>query len=164
MLIGVLSDTHNQRQRTVAAVRLLQAEGAEALFHCGDLTDPDIVSLCGVLPCYFVLGNNDLGSADRIQTAIDQSENAISLGWGGQVELAGKRIAITHGHLAREYQRLRATDPDFLFSGHTHVPSDRLDGTTRGINPGALHRASQYTVVLGNLIDGQFRLLKVPGS
>ncbi|HEY0984920.1 metallophosphoesterase family protein [Schlesneria sp.] len=162
MLIGILSDTHNQRRRTESAVRLLQAEGAEALFHCGDLTDPDIVAICSALQCYFVLGNNDLRSAELIQAAIEKAQGSINLGWGGEVTLAGKRIGITHGHIPREYRRLRASNPDYLFTGHTHIPSDRIEGATRDINPGALHRASQYTVMIGNLADDQFRLLRVP--
>src|SRR3954471_22782613 len=59
MRIGILSDTHDQVARTARAVALLIAEGAEALFHCGDLTGPGVVSACGRLPSYFVLGNND---------------------------------------------------------------------------------------------------------
>ena len=59
MLLGILSDTHDRLDRTRAAVELLLAEGAEALIHCGDLTVPEIVPICAVLPCYFVFGNND---------------------------------------------------------------------------------------------------------
>lgn len=161
MLIGILSDTHNQRLRTELAIRLLQSQGAEVLFHCGDLTDPDIVNLCSVLPCYYVLGNNDLTNADQIQAAIDQAKGATNLGWGGEVVVAGKRIAVTHGHNVREYRRLRAASPHYLFTGHTHIPADRLEGTTRDINPGALHRARQYTVMIGDLTDDRFRLLNV---
>jgi uncharacterized protein len=46
MRIGILSDTHDRLQWTARAVELLRAEGAEALFHCGDLTGPEVVALC----------------------------------------------------------------------------------------------------------------------
>ena len=72
MLIGILSDTHNQTKRTAAAIQLLHAEGAEVLIHCGDLTDPDIVGICTKLPCYFVFGNNDVHRVDEIQAAKNQ--------------------------------------------------------------------------------------------
>jgi len=56
MRIGILSDSHDQRQRTARAVALLVDQGAEALVHCGDLPSPGVVHECGLLPAYFVLG------------------------------------------------------------------------------------------------------------
>ena len=60
MQIGILSDTHDQVERTVDAVAMLVAEGAEALLHCGDVMGPEVVAECGRLPSFFVFGNNDL--------------------------------------------------------------------------------------------------------
>ena len=142
MLIGILSDTHNQTKRTAAAIQLLHAEGAEVLIHCGDLTDPDIV--------------------DEIQAAIKQADGAVCLGWGNEVELAGKRIAVTHGHLYKEYRRLLATNPDYLFTGHSHIAADHREGVTRFINPGALHRAQEFTVALLDLENDNLKFLPVP--
>ena len=161
VLIGILSDTHNQLKRTTAAIQLLHAEGAQILFHCGDLTDPGIVGICAVLPCYFVFGNNDVERTDEILTAINQVDGAVCLGWGGEVELAGRRVAMTHGHLIKEYRRLLATNPDYLFLGHSHVAADHREGVTRFINPGALHRAEEFTVALLNLETDNLKLLQV---
>ncbi len=163
MLIGILSDTHNQMKRTAAAIQLLHVEGAEVLFHCGDLTDPDVVGICAVLPCYFVFGNNDAYRVDEIQAAINQADGAVCLGWGGEVELTGKRIAVTHGHVYQEYRRLLATKPDYLFTGHSHIAADHREGVTRFINPGALHRAQEFTVALLNLANDTLKFLPVPG-
>src|SRR4051794_6847804 len=57
--LGILSDTHNELERTHRAVQRLRAEGAEALIHCGDLSSPAIVALLAGLPSWFVLGNHD---------------------------------------------------------------------------------------------------------
>ena len=38
--LGILSDTHERLERAQRAIHLLQAQGAEALVHCGDLTGP----------------------------------------------------------------------------------------------------------------------------
>src|SRR4051794_40796528 len=59
MLIGIISDTHDRVQRTERAVAALVDAGAEALIHCGDLTGPEVVAACGLLPSYYVFGNND---------------------------------------------------------------------------------------------------------
>jgi putative phosphoesterase len=149
-------------KRTAAAIQLLQAEGAQVLFHCGDLTDPDIVNICAELPCYFVFGNNDAYRVDEIQAAINQADGAVCLDWGGEVELAGQRIAVTHGHLIKDYRRLLATNPDYLFAGHTHIAADHREGVTRFINPGALHRAQEFTIAILNLENDNLKFLPVP--
>ncbi len=158
MRIGILSDTHDQRERTTRAVALLMAQGVEALVHCGDLTRPDIVHECSLLPCYFVLGNNDYDEPGLRCTIADTG--GFFLGRGGEITLAGKRIAITHGDSAREARRLLATVPDYFLFGHTHVPHDG-EGTPRSINPGALHRAANWTVAVLDLVTDDLRFLDV---
>ena len=71
MLIGILSDTHDQAERTKVAVATLASAGAEALFHCGDITTADVVYECGILPAYFVFGNCDF-DLDSLRQAIRQ--------------------------------------------------------------------------------------------
>ena len=162
MRIGIISDTHDQQVRTVAAVQMLKAEGAEVLFHCGDLVEPEMVATGAVLPCYFVFGNNDADRVPAIRKAIAEFENAVCLEWGGEVELDGKRLAMTHGHLHADVRRLLAGEPDYLFSGHSHIAADWREGRTRRINPGALHRARQFTVALLDLQNDDLRFLTVP--
>lgn len=148
MKIGIISDTHDQRARTSRAVARLMAEGAQALIHCGDLTQPDIVHECAALPSYFVFGNNDY---DEVGLRAAMAEvRGVCLERGGEIVLAGKRLAVTHGDSAREARRLLATVPDYFLFGHTHVPHDG-EGTPRCINPGALHRAARWTVALLDL-------------
>jgi uncharacterized protein len=149
MRIGIISDTHDQVARTSRAVSALIAEGAEVLLHCGDLTGPAVVYECGGLPGYYVLGNNDYDDK-ALRKAID-SVGGICLGHGGLVDLGDRRIAITHGDLVKEVRQLEAASPDYLFYGHSHMASDRLHGRTRWINPGALHRASSWTVAVLDL-------------
>jgi uncharacterized protein len=161
MRVGILSDTHDRLKRTARAVELLRGEGAEALFHCGDLTGPEVVALCGVLPCHFVFGNNDADSIPRLRRAIEEVQG-VCLEWGGEVTLAGKRVAVVHGHLTRDVRPLLAARPDYLLSGHSHRADDSRVGPTRRINPGALHRASELTVALLDLETDPLRFLPVP--
>jgi putative phosphoesterase len=159
MRIGILSDTHDRRERAARAVRMLVDSGAEALFHCGDLTVPDIVFECTELPSYFVFGNND-DDEDGIRTAIS-AIGGTCLDWGGEVVLGGRRIAMTHGDLGKEVRRLIAAAPDYLLFGHSHVPTDDREGPTRWINPGALHRAEAWTVALLDLDTDGLEFLKI---
>jgi predicted phosphodiesterase len=57
--------------------------------------------------------------------------------------LEGKCIGVTHGHMRADVERLIAGKPDYLLSGHSHIASDRRDGSLRRIKPGALYRASK---------------------
>lgn len=159
MRLGILSDTHDRLGRTLEAVALLLAEGAEALVHCGDLTGSDIVRACGERPLTFVFGNND-GDWPALRRA-GAAVGATCLEWGGEITLAGKRIAVAHGHMTRDMRRLKDARPDYLLYGHSHIAADRREGPTRFINPGALHRAESYSVALLDLGTDELRFLPV---
>jgi uncharacterized protein len=161
MLLGILSDTHNRFTRTALAIELLKSEGAEVLVHCGDLTEPEMVSVCSILPCYYVFGNNDADDVPLIRQAIEET-NGICLGWGGEFSLSRKRIAVTHGHMNKDLRRLLASEPDYLLSGHSHIPHDYHEGRTRRINPGALRRADRFTVALLDLETDELKFIEVP--
>jgi len=159
MRVGILSDTHDRLARTIEAVQMLAAHGAEALIHCGDITGPNIVHACAGLPSYFVLGNNDddWPAVRQAMTAI----GATCLDWGGEMTLAGKRIAVTHGHMTKDVRRLLQAGPDYFCFGHSHIAEDRQEGRTRCINPGALHRASRYSVALLDLASNDLKYLSI---
>lgn len=160
MKIGILADTHDELARTRLAVRRLQDAGAEGLIHCGDLTGPEIVSACAVLPFYFTFGNHDADTVPYLTQAAAEY-NATCLGWGGEITLAGKRIAVVHGHLTFDLKPLLESQPDYLFSGHSHIAGDWLQGTTRRINPGALHRADEFSVALLDLHSEELQFLTI---
>lgn len=147
MLVAILSDTHDDVVATEFAVNVAASKGAEALFHCGDITSPPVLEICCRLPTSFVLGNHD---ADTVPALLDASSEfgATCLGWGGLVRVAGRTIAVAHGHLTSDLQPLIDADPDYLLSGHFHEPSESRKGNTRRICPGALHRAEPRTFAL----------------
>lgn len=159
VLVGVISDTHDQVRRTKRAVAALKAAGAKALFHCGDITIAEVVFECCNIPGYFVFGNCDFDREGlrRAITAI----GGTCLERGNIVTLSGRRIAITHGDSEQELRRLAGSQPDYLLSGHTHRTSDYQDGLTRHINPGALHRASEWTVALLDIACNHLEMLPI---
>jgi putative phosphoesterase len=149
MKLGILSDTHDQVERTSLAVSTLIRAGAEALVHCGDITCPAVVLECGGLPGYYVFGNNDFDHDELRRTIL--GVGGVCLGRGGTIELDGRRVAVTHGDSSREVRRLLDLHPDYLLFGHSHQAADERRGATRWINPGALHRASPWSVALLDL-------------
>lgn len=161
MRLGILSDTHDEIDRTRRAVGLLRDAGAEMLIHCGDLASPAIVTLLAELPAWFVFGNHDADSVPHLRRAAEEA-GVGCLGWCGVVETAGKRVAVTHGHMSSDVRRMLAAGPDYLLSGHTHVAAFTPTGAVRRINPGALHRADEFTVALLEIETGALRFLTVP--
>ena len=160
MKIGILADTHDELARTRAAVRLLQEQGVEAIIHCGDLTGPEIVATCAVLPLYFTFGNHDADTVPYLKAAAEE-HGAVCLGWGGEVTLAGKRLAVVHGHLTFDLRPLLQAEPDYLFSGHSHIAGEWIQGGTRRINPGALHRTERFSVAVLDIDTGELSYLFV---
>lgn len=161
MKIGILSDTHDQVARALRAVETLVDAGAETLIHCGDLTGSDVVHACATVdvPCHYVYGNNDF---DRrgLRAAMDAT-GGVCLGDGDVVELGGRRVAVTHGDNPRVFRHLLKSQPDYLLFGHTHLTLDERDGPTRQINPGALHRAREWTVALLDTVADTVRFVKI---
>lgn len=162
MRLGILSDTHDELARTERAVGMLRDAGADALVHCGDLAGPPIVRALAVLPSWFVFGNHDADFVPVLRTAAAEF-GPVCLGWGGVVELGGRRVGVAHGHMTTDVRQLLAARPDFLLSGHSHFPSDVVVCGVRRINPGALHRADEYTVAVLDLLSGELRLARVEG-
>ena len=160
MKIGILSDTHDQMDAAVAAVRLLKQAGAEALIHYGDVGRTTILDQLVGQPAAFVWGNTDY---DRI--ALQRYAQQIGIdcfGEWGELTWGGKRIALLHGDdsILRR-QLLDGQNYDYLFQGHTHQKTDQRIGRTRLINPGALYRAAVKTVALLETGNDQLDFLTV---
>jgi putative phosphoesterase len=160
MLLGILSDTHDQVARTRRAVDLLRDHGASALVHCGDLTGRQILTVCAVLPCHFVFGNHDCDNVSLLRSAA-RDLGVVCLEWEGVVELAGKKVGVVHGHLRSDLRRVLECGPDYVLSGHSHIAADRREGLIRRINPGALHEADEYSVALLNLATDAVEFLRL---
>lgn len=153
MLLGVLSDTHDQYARTRAAIELLRAKGVGAIVHCGDLcSEPILDLLAGELPAWFVFGNNDWDTTGLANTA--KHLGLTCLGSHGVIELAGRKIGVAHGDRQNPLRELTTTPGlRWLLTGHTHHAHDDLEGTIRYVNPGALHRTRSPSVATIDLIN-----------
>lgn len=172
MIVGVLSDSHGDARTTASAVALLEHLGAAALVHCGDIGGDDVLSELLGLPARFVWGNTDYESARlrRYAESIGLTPpNTVPVRW----TLAGKNIAIYHGHerqfetwlrRGEDEESERGDEPavDYVLYGHTHVAADARIGGVRLINPGALHRARIYTVATLDLVTDQLDHWIVP--
>ncbi len=146
MKIAVLSEDSHGRLQTVFALNVARAAASRRSQISGDLDDPETAAM---LPAgtHVVLGNCDT-DRDEIEAALKEA-GCVSHGDWGHLDVAGKSIGFTHGHLS-VMRDLEVSDAfDYLFYGHTHIRAERQTGRTRVINPGALHRANPkgFTIV-----------------
>lgn len=124
MKILVLSDSHGDGDTLLRIVEAHQAE-IDGLIFLGDGAE-EIVELSYIypdLPIYSVTGNND-----RIQRG-----GRVSFPLERVVEIMGRRIYLTHGHITDYHDvaevviaRARSESASIALHGHLHIPN-RLD-------------------------------------
>jgi hypothetical protein len=129
MRIGVISDSHGKR---FALDRALKNVGeVDLLIHLGDLcSDAAYLEKSLEVPVVYVRGNCDFSGQAPCSR---------------EIEVEGKRIFLTHGHLYRvkwgtSYLVDFASKNGFdvVLFGHTHVPEVFWKGKTVFMNPGSV--------------------------
>ncbi len=137
MLIGLISDTHNQVQATRQAAETFRQLGVRVVLHAGDVKRPGLLHYLADFDLWLALGNGDRDP----QLVVTASE----LFGAGRADdyhvltLGGASIALIHGHHLRLLNSMiESGQYDYVIHGHTHIPRDERRGRTRILNPGAL--------------------------
>jgi putative phosphoesterase len=160
MRIGVISDTHGHVTNTLAAVRMLESLEVQAVLHCGDICSPTIPGLLSAWPAHFVFGNCD-HDFDDTRAAIENAGLAC-YGLFGNLEIAGRRIALLHSHDAKLFRQVCSScDYDLVCYGHTHVAEQHRAGKTLILNPGALYRANPHSLAIVDLTTLDATIVKL---
>lgn len=158
-LIGLLSDSHGEWLRTRKAVQLLRDRGCERLIHLGDVETSEVLDELVGVNITLVFGNCD--SVTRL------FNHAIAMGIevqhpAGVIQIDNVSIAFLHGDDTNQFYKF-VEDPsiDVVVYGHLHETRDEMVNNTRCINPGALHRASRYTVAIFDSLNRTVEFLEV---
>lgn len=156
MRIGLLSDSHGHAATTQRAVDLLMARSVDLLLHLGDVGNEQTLDALlvkhdekgALIPhVRVVFGNTDYDwqslarYAHPLGITVDHPMGTVDLG-------GGRKLMFTHGDRHELLQQALFNKAAYLCHGHTHLKRDERAGQTRIINPGALHRASKYTVAV----------------
>jgi len=163
--IGVISDSHDRLEAISAAVDRFNAEGVQHVFHAGDIISPFTVSCFKPLRArlHIVWGNND---GDRLLLRERFGEiQALIHGNFMDLELGGRRIAMTHGTEEAVVQALaRCGGYDLVIRGHTHQPEIGKEGAALVVNPGDAsgYLAGERTVAVVDLEAMEARLVTLP--
>lgn len=132
MLIGIMSDTHDNLPAIRKAVEFFNERDVDLVIHSGDYVAPFVAEELKNLkaPLRGVFGNND-GERDGLRKALGIEDELI------EIEADGMKMAVTHGTnevlvKALAYSKLY----DVVIVGHTHHYEIREVGRTILVNPG----------------------------
>ena len=136
MLVGVVSDTHNNLQNVRRLVELFNQEGVELVIHTGDISQPKTIECLSTLksPLIGVFGNNDLD-----ESGLEESikRNGFSFQHPPLIKkIQGKKIAVFHEPDSIEEFLQKNKDIDLVLHGHTHRYFNEKIKGTRVFNPG----------------------------
>lgn len=142
MIIGVMSDTHDNLEAVSAALTIFRNESIEALIHLGDIVSPFTFMRIVEFPVKIiaVLGNNDGDTLNLREIALKagailkQNVHSISVG--------NRKILLIHGFGTAEQTReivdsiASSGNYDVVLYGHTHKVDTRFNNKTLILNPG----------------------------
>lgn len=160
MLIGILSDTHDDMAAIKKAVDIFNAENVLCVIHAGDLTSPFTFEIFSELRCGLrgIFGNND---GDRLllreKSGGNLSPQPVIM------TLGEKKIVVVHEpdlvDALAESGRF-----DLVIYGHTHRPEIRKVRNTLVVNPGKVARLHKGESTLAVLDTGTMiaEILNIP--
>jgi len=140
MIIGVVSDSHDNLPLIDKAVQTLNLHKTELVLHAGDYVSPFTIAHFAKLNCPLigVFGNND-GDREFLKQCFNETKNCTVHGRFTTINADGYRIALMHGH---ETELLNAIIDAGTFNavvhGHSHNKGIRQLGKTLTVNPGEL--------------------------
>ncbi len=132
MLVGIMSDTHDNMPQIKKAVGLFNGKKVEHVIHAGDFTSPFTFRALKDLKCSFtgIFGNND---GDKLLLH-RMSEGSI-FNQPHIFELAGRKIVIIHEHHIAD-ALADSGHYDLVIYGHTHKAEVKKLKDTLVVNPG----------------------------
>lgn len=159
MLIGIMSDTHDDMESISKAVLFFNSRKVDMVLHAGDLVSPFTFEALGKLEAEFtgVFGNND---GDRLMLAKKSGDRLFDPPY--VMEAGGKRLVLMHEPRVAD-ELVESGKFDAVIYGHLHRHEIRKKGGTLIVSPGKVARLlkGESTVVLldtGNMEASIFRL------
>ncbi len=177
--VGLLADTHiPHRLKRLPQAVLDALAGCDVILHAGDVDDPAALEpLRAIASVYAVRGNFHI---------MDLSDGGATLPEVVALELAGRRVVLTHGHrpgflgfwlkglhvaalrlgltdngalnerIARRLARLYP-QADIIVFGHAHKPHVEWSGQTLLVNPGTVCPSRREHPTVARMYIGEGR-------
>ena len=136
MLVGVVSDTHNNIKNIKNIINIFNNEKVNLVIHTGDISKAETLRLFSDLNCPMmgVFGNND-----RIEDGLKEVCQECNFNFQEpplSLSLEGKKIAVFHEpELVDSYIKENA-DIQLIIHGHTHRYREETRNNIIFFNPG----------------------------
>ena len=165
MLIGAISDTHDNLPLIEKAVQTLNDQKVELVLHAGDYVAGFVIPKLAKLNCPLigVFGNND-GDHELLKKRFSETLNCTIHERFTQITIESYRIALLHGH---ETELLNAIVDggyfDAVIHGHSHNKNIEQKGKTLAINPGELcgYLTGKPTIAILDTTKNDAKIIKL---
>ncbi len=165
MLIGAISDTHDNLSLIEKAVQALNEQKVGLVLHAGDYVAGFVVPKLAKLNCPLigVFGNND-GDHELLKKRFSETANCTINDRFTQITIESYRIALLHGH---ETELLNVIVDSGYFNavihGHSHNLRIEQKGKTLSLNPGELcgYLTGKSTVAILDTVKQQARIIEL---
>lgn len=165
MLIGIISDTHDNLQMVEKAVKRLNDEKVNLVLHAGDYVAPFVIPKFKALNAKLigVFGNND-GDHELLKKRFGETSNCEIRGRFALIDVEGFKIALLHGD---ETELLNALMDCECFNavvhGHMHTTGVRKKGKALIVNPGEVcgYLTGKSTLALMDTTAKEARIIEL---
>ena len=165
VLIGVISDTHDNLPLIEKAVKRLNEEKVELVLHAGDYVAPFVIPKFKALNAKLigVFGNND-GDHEFLKKRFSECKNCEIRGRFAEIDADGFKIALLHGD---EEELLNALINcggfDAVIHGHLHEVGASKKGKTLVVNPGEVcgYLTGKSTIALLDTVKREARIIEL---
>jgi putative phosphoesterase len=165
MLIGAVSDTHDNLPQIEKAVRYLNEQKVDLVLHAGDYIAGFVIPKFKMLNCKLigVFGNND-GDHELLKKRFSETTNCTIHDQFTTITVDGYRIALLHG---TETELLNSIIDSEYFNavvhGHSHNRGIEKRGKTLAINPGELcgYLTGKSTLALLDTVKNEAKIVEI---
>jgi putative phosphoesterase len=165
MLIGVISDSHDNLPLIEKAVQILNDQKVGMVLHAGDYVAGFVIPKFKALNCQFigVFGNND-GDHELLKKRFSETTNCTIHDRFAKINLDGYKIALLHGHETELLDAIIESGYfDAVIQGHSHSKGIEQKGKTLTINPGELcgYLTKNPTFAILDTVEQKARIIEL---
>jgi putative phosphoesterase len=165
MLIGLISDTHDNLPMIEKAVKKLNEENVALVLHAGDYVSPFVIPKFKALNAKLigVFGNND-GDHEFLKKRFSECPNCEVRGIFAEINADGFKIALLHGDETELLDALvNCGGFDAVVHGHSHANVSRKNGKTLVVNPGEVcgYLTGKATIALLDTVKREARIVEL---
>jgi len=168
MIIGIISDIHENFHNLILALQKMEEEGVEQILCLGDLMNAGVAKILAhhSVPTFLIWGNNDGEKVDIVKASYREgSKLTVSLNTYDFLEYDNRKIFISHyDDLAMPMAS--SGKYDAVFYGHDHKQNATKEGTCHVVNPGELsaQKTGVASLAIYNTTDNSIRLIELENT